>query len=274
MGIADDMKKIGGDLIASYDANVRSVSDLTYTTRNAVKELTSNRRKMAAEQVKNLHDYVSGLSKSVEDVLEEFKKRHKEMSDEQAGSLSIFVKNLIKDVALMLNSFQKDRSTMSEEQKNKLTKEVSEIETYVKNKLEEFRRSQIKLSEQQTKELAEYVSGITIEVNTMLTHYRDDLHKISGDLRNAAALWKNTTSILAGKRGVKPKVKEKGEASDEGEEELEKKMLNFLRDRKEGVKVEDMTEALGISKTKLRRISKKLLDEGKIRKEDGLYLPL
>ena len=54
----------------------------------------------------------------------------------------------------------------------------------------------------------------------------------------------------------------------------EEKVLEFIEKHPEGVRVGEMEEPLGVLRMKLGRIAKKLLDEGKLRKEENLYFPL
>lgn len=275
MGIADSMKKITEDIIASYDVRVKTVGDLVADTQKTIKGFESDRKKMGEEQAKNLGDYVNSLSKSVEDMLKEFQKEHKKMSDDQAKSLADFVKNLTKDVVSMLKGFQKEHSEMSKELKDKLTKEVKDIETYVKNKLKEFSEAHANMSEKLKKDLDKYVAGIVSETKKLLGEYSSDMNK-------ARETWKSMAATLAKKRGIKPKAKVEAkvevrpvkEAVEEVEVGLEEKVLEFINRHPEGVKVGDMENHLGVVRTRLGVIAKKLLDEGRVRKEENLYFPL
>jgi hypothetical protein len=55
---------------------------------------------------------------------------------------------------------------------------------------------------------------------------------------------------------------------------LEEKVLNYLNTHKKGVKVSDMEKPFGETRMKIGFVSKKLLDEGKVRKIENLYYPL
>jgi hypothetical protein len=55
---------------------------------------------------------------------------------------------------------------------------------------------------------------------------------------------------------------------------LEEKVLKYLDSHKKGVKVSDMEKPFGETRMRIGFVSKKLLDEGKVRKIESLYYPL
>jgi hypothetical protein len=55
---------------------------------------------------------------------------------------------------------------------------------------------------------------------------------------------------------------------------LEEKVLKYLNSHKKGVKVSDMEKPFGETRMRIGFVSKKLLDEGKVRKIENLYYPL
>ena len=68
----------------------------------------------------------------------------------------------------------------------------------------------------------------------------------------------------ATRRGVQPQVKPRLE---------EERMLAMIRENPGGIKLVVMGEKLGMDWRKLIPITKKLIDEGKIVKKEGKYLP-
>jgi Sec-independent protein translocase protein TatA len=283
MGIADSMKEITEDIITSYDVRVKAVGDLAADTRKTLEGFAKERKKMSKEQAKNLADFTGGLSKGVEDMLKEFQREHKQMSNEQAKSLADFVNNLIKDVGSMVNRFQRERSTMSKELKNKLAKEVKEIETYVKKRLKEFDGAHTEMSEALKMSLAKYAGDLAGSVKKLLGEY-------AADMKKAANAWQGMSKTLGrSKKGgtaiskaeAKVKVRPVKEAEEEEEEEvalpemgLEERVLEFIERHPEGVRVSDMEDPLGVARTRLGVIAKRLLEEGNVRKEGNLYFPL
>lgn len=269
MGIADDMKKITESIVTSHDVRVKALDNLVADTRKTLKGFASGRKKMSKEQAKNLADFVEGLSKSGKDMLKGFQKSRKQMSDDQAKRLADFLNNLTNDVGSMLNIFLKKRSEMSKELNNKLVREVRDIETYVKKRLKEFNETHAEMSDALKKSLTKYVLGIASETRKLSGEYRLDMKK-------ASIAWQNMSKTLVTARkgrAVVPEVEEVEVPPEIGMEDLEEMVLEFINSHPGGVKVGDMEYPLGVARTRLGVISKRLLEEGKVRKEENLYFP-
>jgi DNA-binding ferritin-like protein len=138
MAIAEDMKKLTENIIISNDVRLKAVGSLVADTHNTLKGFSMDRKKMAAQQSKDLADFINGLSKDVQSLLksarnmvQQFHKDNMQMSKEQAKNLADFVNNLAAGVGSMLDSFQKDHAHMSKELGDKLTGEIKDIQTEV-----------------------------------------------------------------------------------------------------------------------------------------------
>jgi Sec-independent protein translocase protein TatA len=256
---------------------------------------------MGKEQAETLSNFVNDLTRNVGNMLKGFQKNHKEMSNDQAKSLADFVTDLTKNVGNMIKGFQKEHKEMADNLRTSLEKgetdrlksfksmmgnirkDIKDIESYVANKLKEFSDAHADMSEELKKDLDKYVSDIASGVKKLLGEY-------SSDMKKAANAWQGMSKTLARARkggAAVPKVEAKvkvrpiKEAVEEVEEEevspeteLEEKVLKFIKKHPEGVKVGDMEEPLGVARTRLGVIAKRLLDEGRVRKEENLYFPL
>jgi len=145
MAIAEDMKKLTENIIASHNVRVKTLGNLAVDThrtladaRKNVEGFAEDRKKMAVEQARDLAGFVNGLSKNVQSMLksaqntvQQFHKENTQMSREQARNLADYVNGLVSNVGLMLGSFQKDHAHMSKEMKAKLTREVKDIQAEV-----------------------------------------------------------------------------------------------------------------------------------------------
>jgi len=249
MAIGIDMKNLSEDIIASYDLRVKAIGELVSDVRKTLNSFAADRERMSIEQAKDLSDFVKGLSTSVEQMLEEFKKDRKQMADNIKNSLQQGETDRLKDF----------ESIMAE-----IRKVIKDSETDIKNKLKEF-------------------SAGVRETENLLKDYREEREKM-------ATNWQTLTAKMSKKRGIKPRVEaevkvrtveeaveeEKPPVEEAVEEEkpLEEKIVEFIERHPEGVRVGDMEEPVGIPRTRLGVIAKRLLEEGKIRKEENLYFPL
>jgi gas vesicle protein len=234
MEIAESMKGITENIIASYGARVTALGDLVMDTRKTLKGFASDRKKMAREQAESLARFTRGLSKSAEDMLKGFREDHQQMSEEQAKNLTDFIKDLTKDVSSMLSGFQKDRGKMSKDLKNRLAKEVKAVETYIENRLKEFDEAHAEMSEQQKKDLAKFISGMTGEVKRLIANSQDEMAGYRKDINSASHIWGGMASTLArARRGGSVGMKVEAKQSETTvEEAVEKKGKSKKRKRK------------------------------------------
>lgn len=144
MGIATDMKKIGEEIIASYDMRVKAVGELVTDTHKTLDGFAADRKKMGKQQAKDLAAFLNGLSKNVRNLLKEaqgmvgeFEKNRQKISKEQAKSLEDFVNTLTNNINSMLSTFEKNHTKMSKELKQKLAKEIQDIQAQAERILKE-----------------------------------------------------------------------------------------------------------------------------------------
>lgn len=244
MEIANSMKGITEDIITSYNIRTRAFADLVADTQKTLEGFASERKERGKEQAERLSNFVEGLSKGTRDMMKGFRKDRKQMSEKQTKVLTGFIKNLSGDVGNMLQGFQKARGKMSKDLKGILAREVKDIKTSVGN----------------------IVSGT-----------RKLLGEYNSDIKMAAHAWQDMCKTLSAARKNSAVVSVEGTKKEEAvfhEAETEEKILNLVRRHPEGLKVGDMEGHLGIVRTKLGAIAKRLLEGEKIRKEENLYFPL
>jgi gas vesicle protein len=246
---------------------------------------------MGVEQSKRLGDFGDKLTKNVRNLLKELHKSHQQMSDEQAKGLSDFVNDLTRDVSTMINAFAGARGEMSKELKSKLADDVKNMGAYTKSKLKEFEASHKMMSDALRKSLAAYVNDMSRGVGKLMQEYSTDMDK-------TRTSWAEISSTVAGlntEADVPPgkyleevpiimptefiaqeEIEKEGpeEQSLLPEEEIEEKVLEYINGHPEGVKVGTMELALDVPRMRLGLKAKKLLEEGRVRKENNLYFPL
>ena len=307
MGISDDMKKLGEDIVSANDVRVKAIGVLVKDTHKMLKGFQAEHKEMATNlrgelakgeenrlkdfqvMMVNIQKFVSDLDKEVSAMIERFQKEHKTMADE-------LNENLEKGEADRLKTFN--------DMMGNIHQDINQIETYVANKLKEFSDAHAGMSEELKKMLANYVADMVKATNNLMgdiqkrqkernTEVADLLETFKTEREKMAANWQALTAKMAKKRGIMPKmeaevkvrpvkeaIKEVIEEIEEIEEEvtpemdLDEKILQFIKKHPNGVKVGEMEEPLGVTRMRLGVIAKKLLEEGKIRKEEKMYFPL
>jgi hypothetical protein len=257
MGLADDIKKLSEDIIASYDLRVKGIRELTKDTHNTLKGFQDEHKKMAT-------DLRNNLEKGEADRLKDFKSM---MGDAKkfVGDVKKFVSDMVEETGSLMNQIRA-------EQKNR-NKAVSDL-------LEKFAKDH----EVMTKSLISEIKARQDERNKEVLNL---LQEFKTEREGMAANWQALTATMVKKRGIKPiveaevKVRPVKEAVEEEEEEevppemgMEERVLEFIERHPEGVKVGDMEEPLGVSRLRLGKVAKRLLEKGKVRKEGNIYFPL
>jgi len=97
MGIADDIKTLGEDIVASYDTRVKAIGTLVKDTHSMLKGFHTEHKEMAAEQTKALADFMADLTKNVSSMIKGLQKEHKDMADTLKEGLEKGEEGRIKD---------------------------------------------------------------------------------------------------------------------------------------------------------------------------------
>jgi len=314
MGISNDMKKLGEDIVAANDVRVKAIGVLVKDTHKMLKGFQVEHKEMATNlrgelakgedqrlkdfrvMMANIQKFVSDIDKEVSAMIERFQKEHKVMADELRENLEKGEADRLKTFNDMMGNIHQD---------------INQIETYVANKLKEFSDAHVGMSEELKKMLANYVADMvkatkklmgdiqkrqkerTAEVADLNVEVADLLETFKTEREKMAANWQALTAKMAKRRGIMPKVEAEvkvrpvEEAIEEAVEEveaeeappeislsLEDRVLEFIERHPEGIRVGDMEEPLGVPRMRLGVIAKTLLKEGKVRKEEKMYFPL
>jgi len=249
MGVADDIKKLGEDIVASYDLRVKSIGELAKDTQNTLKGFQGEQKEMSAELRRTLEQGEADRLKA---------------SGSLKNEIQAEQKNRNKAVADLLEKFAKDHEEMSAE---------------LRRTLEQGEADRLKASGSLKNEIQAEQKNRNKEVLDLLQEFKTEREKM-------AANWQALTAAMAKRRGIKPrveaevKVRPVEEAIEEMKEEvtsemdLDEKVLEFINRNPEGVRVGDMEEPLGVTRMRLGQIAKKLLKKGDVRREGNIYFPL
>jgi len=131
MGLADDMKILSEDIVASYGLRVKTIRELEKDTHDMLKGFQSEHKKMATDLKKtlaegeadrlketgNMMNQIRGeqkdRNKAVADLLEKFAKDHEDMAAELRETLAEGEADRLKETGNMMNQIrgeQKDRN--------------------------------------------------------------------------------------------------------------------------------------------------------------------
>jgi len=255
MGVGEDTKKLTEDILASYDLRVKEVRKLEKDTQSMLKEFQGEQKDMA-EQLKKT------FKQAEADRLKASGSLKNEIQAEQ--------KNRNKAVADLLEKFAKDHEDMAEQLK-KIFKQAE--------------ADRLKAEADRMEAFASLKNEIQAEQKNRNKAVADLLKELKTEREKMSASWQTLTAAMSKRRSGKPtmeaevKVRPVKEAIEETKEVasgigLEEKVLEFIERHPEGAKVGDIEEPLGVQRMRLGQVAKRLLNKGKVRREENIYFPL
>lgn len=229
MAIAEDMKKLGEDIVASYDMRVKAIGELVKDTHTTLKGFHTEHKEMSAalraelakgEQSRlkdfesmmgDIQNFVKGLAKNVGNMLKTFQKEHKEMADElKAGleqgetdrlkdfktmmsEIEKFIGDVSKNVSNMIKGFQKEHRAMADE----LESGLEQGET---QRLNDFQKMMADIRKD-IKEIETFVANKLKEFDAehadMSEELKNLLKEISSDMAQARKVWQGMSATMA-----------------------------------------------------------------------------
>jgi len=205
MGIADDMKNLGEDIVASYDIRVKAIGELVKDTNDMLKGFQKEHKEMAANLKASLRKGEEDRLKDFETMMNDVKKFVADMVSTTAKLMEGIRKEQAdrnKGVADLLAKFAKDHEVMA----NELRKSLAEGETA---RLEDFKTMMggiQKYVDDVVKETKRLISEIRARQDERNKGVLDLLQEFKSEREKMAANWQSMAATMAKGRGIKPEV--------------------------------------------------------------------
>jgi len=182
MKIADGMRNIADNIIASHQVRAKAIGNLV----SEVSESLADARKMIKNDATN----------------------RKAMSKEQAAELKGFQKEL--------ELVAKDRALSAKELKGHLRAEARGLRNLVKKNLSDYSKDHAEMSEAQRHNLHGYVNGIVKAVGDLTTVTHGMMSGYRSDIRKAGNIWGSMTNTIAKAGGKKAALPLSGQKKTSG----------------------------------------------------------
>ena len=306
--IQKDIKSIEEDVKgvkASSNALIKDFSAARKIMSNDLDKFFSEENKLRADNeqsrmadyelyIGKISDEVSSIFNYTNEILEKFGSEHKEMSADLRKELNDNRNERFEDTHALLKSIQGRIAEISNENLNAARKLKTDMDKGEADRLKEYNALFDKISHE--------VTELRNSTSNLLDNYSKDRSK-------GAEHWKEMqeqiAAIRSGEQVAAPEIVEKkvekGEIKAEvavpvakelpvfeekaapviveapkvvEESNLEDKILNYINNHSQGVKVSDMEEPLHETRMKIGFAAKCLLDAGKVSKVDNLYYPI
>ncbi|EAR13297.1 hypothetical protein PI23P_02347 [Polaribacter irgensii 23-P] len=267
-----------GDFMFSTNKKINDireeVKDIFGFTDKLLKQFSDDRTEMTASMRTDLKANLTERVEYTKNMLGQFTKslvETREENQKMAKALQLDLKKSSKDLS---NSDAK-RLADFEITFTGIQNRVHEIQTYVNTFLTEFSTDRKEAVHTWSK-LAEAIARLgEIPVHeikkTAVKAVKPEVKKV--EVKQEIIVEKVIVSEADSKTAA-PIVNDVKVEPSKKELTLEEKVLKYLNSHRKGVKVSDMEKPFGETRMKIGFVSKKLLDEGKVRKVENLYYPL
>lgn len=271
MGRVDEMRSLAEDIVGAFEARVADLGAIKTETSELLKDFHNSLDELAAEGKKQRLLEVKARVSTVEEMLASFDKALSNTAKETRETFAESRSVREREESERKKEALADGKTRLADIKARAA-EVREQAEAVTRKLEEFGKAHADMATELRNELKEANQALKEEVS-------DFLGELSRERQEAAAIWQNIFGTIRAKRGAAPsepplKATPPPPIVEDEEMTIEERIIEFLEAHPEGVKVGEMEEPVGVSRTRLGVICKRLWDEGEIRKENNLYFPL
>jgi len=274
MGIAAGMRTITQDIISSHKDRIMKLGEIREEANQAKGEAQSlimgfedSRQETSRKLRRDLARDETKMRGEVQTMRRGFQTSHKEMSSALKKDLAEHTQGVSSEAARLRQEIGASHQDMSAKLRKSLAQGAAACKSEVKGILNDFQKSRQRTGIQLRKELTNYDRGIKSEVAGMRQETMSDMMK-------ARAAWQGLASTMPAKRSG-AEIPQKAETlAAEETIDLEVKMLTAVNEHPDGMTLAGIADSLGVAPVVLGRVSKSLLDKGKIRKEEKLYFPL
>jgi len=225
MEVANSMRNLTEQMLASYNVRVKALGDLVSDTRKTLEDFAEERKNMGHGQSKHLFDFANALSANVDDMLKGYHKNRKTMSDKQTRYLEGFTSDLVKNTTNTLNRLLKGRRQMSNEQEKNLTGFTASLTRNVKAILKGFYKDHRRMSDEQAKNLGDFVNNLARDTNTMMNGFKKTHGEMSAELKGELA-----ASMTGIRTYTRDKLKEFEKAHGRMSDSLKKSLTKYVND--------------------------------------------
>ena len=257
----------------------RSETDRSAEVAKIRREFADSRKETARTLGKDLAVGRAGRDSAVDGMLTGFRKSRKETARTLGKDLATGRVERDSAVAGMLTGFRKSREETAKTLRKDLAIGRAERDSAVAGMLTGFRKSGEETAKTLGKDLARGRAERHSAVDEMRADSRGTRAAVIGDIHEARAAWqkpiriskKATVEMAPGKAEGKAK---EAPLAEEDSRDLEAKLLAAVNAHPEGITLTEVAESMGVAPIVFGRVSRKLLNEARIRKDDKLYFPV
>jgi hypothetical protein len=245
-------------------------SEMKELTRNIASSHVDRRMRIG-----EIREEANGVRGEAQDMIKSFEDSRQETSRQLRRDLARDKASRKSEVTGMLRGFEHTRREEGAQMRKELAQGVAErgsevngMRTDAQRTIKGFRSHREKMGTQLRRDLAKDTARRNSEVKEMRSDFQKAQAEVRAELKEARVAWQGLASTMQSKRGS-AETSLKAEAPD-----LETEMLTAINEHPEGINLAGVADSLGVAPVVLGRVSKSLLDKGKIRKDEKIYFPI
>ena len=248
--------------------------------KDIVQDILSSRGERASE-IEGLKKEADGLKKEADEMIGSFKASRDEFGAQLRQDLAHDKAKMAAEIRTMQSGFQSSHKKMGSTLKKNLTQGTTARKSGTHAMFNDFQKSRNQMSTQLRKDLDNFDHGIKSEVAGMRSEVAGMRQEAKADLGEARIAWqglnrgtrKANAAVRAKVKVVKANGKKKAAPVKDEPYDMETRLLAIINNQPSGITITEASENLNIAPIVFRHLSRKLLDEGKIRREKDTYFP-
>lgn len=306
MGIASSMRDLAQNIASSHEDRTKTVLEIReeaegvtgdaqdlikgfQTSRSATgvqlrKDLAKNKASRKSDVKKMLGDtqgLIKGFQTSRRKEGAQFRKELSKGLVEQRSE----VNTILADARQTVSTFQSQRKEAGDKLREELAQsrssresEVGELLKGAQDLVTDLGKSRQETGEKLRKDLAKGRADRESGGKEMRSEFRNSRAAVRSDIDAARAAWQEIprgakkATVKATPKVVKARAAEAAVAKEIPD--LEAKLMTAINQHPQGITLTEVAESLGVVPIVFGRAAKKLVDEGRVRKEDKTYFPI
>ena len=298
-GVREDVKGIQistSDFLKSFTVShhqmAGELSEMLSQDQAGRSKWSTDRLEKFETQMKGIQSDVMQIFNNTHDLLKTSEKERSDMSAEMRNALNANLTERIVSTKEMLLKFQQRLSEINRENQEMATALRKDLSKNDEQRLKDF-NVMFTVIQNRVQEIEKYVTTFLNEFSNDRKQAAATLAKMAESIANIKKSFEAApvpveqiakkkelqVEVVVAKEIVIEKAATIAEAVPAVAESpkglsLEEKVLDHLSKNKDGVRVSDMEGPLGETRMRIGFITKKLLDEGKVRKIESSYYPI
>lgn len=304
----EEMASLTEAIARSFDSRVtglaalkHEVANQRHTAGDRLRAIAATRQEMAANLRQQMAGDHQALQSQVREMRGGFNRTRAEVRAAQSESLAADHRRRAEDIRAFLAKTRDDREAAAAALREKRAAERADQQAAVRELLTGTRSHRMAMAEDQARELSRYRTGLQAEVSESIADFQASRATLRANLGEVGQRWREFATLMRSKRAdsssgfvrehttpakAPPPERVAAEgpvgsgaasfsappaASPENGSRTAEEVLLAMQANPAGIKLADLEYQFNMSRIEMAQVLKRLMDEGRVRKEEKLY---